>query len=262
LLIGLLVTPLSILYTLTRQVWLGLLLPLGLGFVLSRQQRIMILLLVLIAVTFTVMVDWSALIDADILAERAGNEATGGSRIVQYYIAVQMFLDRPFFGFGLSEWHGAMEQYRRSLYDVDWAFGHAYAQWAEGAALHNTFLRIAVELGLAGLVPLLLMFWLIFRKSLRLYRALPREGLFGRDLVLAFWQSSIAYLVCLSFVDPSNIEFLPGYFLIWAAVLVRRGELVDLQAKGVAVEDHTLAEEPAAAGGASHLAPRGFVNTT
>ena len=80
-------------------------------------------------------------------------------------------------------------------------------------------------MGLAGLIPFVIMFILIFRESYFLYRHSAGEGFYGRELVLAFWQMSIAFLVCINFVDPSMDEFLPGYFLAVAGVIVRRAEL-------------------------------------
>jgi O-antigen ligase len=86
-------------------------------------------------------------------------------------------------------------------------------------------LRIAVELGLAGLLPFLAIFFLVIRASLDLYRRSQPGGLFGRELVLTFWQVTLAFLMCINFVDPSSDEFLPGFWLAVAAVIVRRAEL-------------------------------------
>jgi O-antigen ligase len=223
--IGLLLTPLAIFYTFTRQAWLGLVLPMFLGVIFSRRQRVILGLLVLAALTFTFVVDWEAIADPELVKQRATDETTGEARIAHFVVAIHMFLDEPIFGHGLLRWRENWEAYRRRTATIDWLLGEIGAGMARETDAHNTFLRMAVELGIVGLLPYLLIFWLIFRTSIELYRRSPPQGLLGRELVVTFWQASIAYIICISFVDPSFLEFLPGYFLAMAAVIVRRTEL-------------------------------------
>ena len=225
-LIGLLLTPLACFYTLTRQAWLGLLLPMLIGPLFSRRQRLMIMLLVLAALTFVFVVDWKMIADPDVVRSRATDEATGEARIAHYFVGAALFLDKPIFGHGLQRWDDNWESYRRHVGNIHWMFGDIDIDRARETGAHNTFLRLGVELGLVGLIPYLLIFWFIFRASIALYRRAAPSGLFGRELVVAFWQLSIAFLVCINFVDPSFDEFLHGFFLAMAAVIVRRAELV------------------------------------
>jgi O-antigen ligase len=244
LLVGLAATPLSVLYTLTRQVWLGWGLPLILGFAFSKRQRVVLGVLVLAALTFVVMADMNAVVDEDALANRATNENTGESRIGQFVAGSLMFMDSPIFGIGLEMWEVTMERYRRQLSVIHTPFGDVDTKWARGADAHNTFLRVAVELGIVGLIPFFAIFLFIVQRSIRLFRALPREGLYGRGLVLAFWQMMIGFLLCIFFTDPSFAEFLPGYYFAWAGIIVRRAELAEQQAAGHPIPpDHTLAVE-------------------
>lgn len=224
-LVGLLATPLACFYTLTRQVWIGLVLPMLFGAAFSRRHRMMLLGMMLAACALLVMINPDAIIDPKVAKSRATNEATGQARLAHYVIGMHMFLDKPIFGVGLEMWSQSWESYRMRTANVDSWFGTIDMSLAQKVHAHNTFLRIAVELGLAGLIPFVMMFVLIFRDSYFLYRHSAREGLYGRDLVLAFWQMSLAFLVCINFVDPSMDEFLPGYFLAVAAVIVRRAEL-------------------------------------
>jgi O-antigen ligase len=233
-LLGLLLSPLACFYTLTRQAWLGLGLPMLIGPLFSRRQRVMILLMVLIALTFVFTVDWKTIADPEAVRSRATDEATGEARIAHYYVGFALFLDNPFFGQGLQRWDDNWEAYRRRVGNIHWMFGDIDIDRARETGAHNTFLRLAVELGLVGLIPYLLIFFYIFRASVTLYRGAGRTGLFGRELVLAFWQLAIAFLVCINFVDPSFDEFLHGFFLAVAAVIVRRAELVGKPAEAEA----------------------------
>jgi O-antigen ligase len=225
LLIGLLASPLAGFYTLTRQVWLGFLLPLLVGAVISKRQRIALGLFLLAAAMFVVMINPALIADPEIVKSRAGDEATGEARLAHYVVGGHMFLDKPLFGHGLENWATSWESYRLRLGNIHSWFGEIRIGMARNIHAHNTFLRIAVELGIAGLIPYVAIFILIIRASRYLYRHSERNGLLGRDLVLTFWQSGLAFFICINFVDPSFDEFLPGYFLAFAAVIVRREEI-------------------------------------
>jgi hypothetical protein len=225
-LVGLLASPLACFYTLTRQVWIGLILPMLVGALVSRRQRLMVGLLALAALTFVFVVDPAKIIDPDVAKSRATDEATGQARIAHYVVGVHMFMDKPIFGHGIEMWEESWESYRQRVGTLKTIFGDISMSIVRGTHAHNTFLRLAVELGLVGLVPYLLILALIFRSSLRLYRRSAPSGFFGRELVLTFWQTSIAFLVCINFVDPSFHEILPGWLLAFAALIVRREELV------------------------------------
>jgi hypothetical protein len=225
-LLGLLVTPLACFYTLTRQVWIGLALPMVVGAGLSRRQRVMAGLLVLAALTFVSLLNPETIIDPEVAKKRATEESTGQARIAHYAVGFHMFSDRPFFGHGIEMWEVSWESYRQRLGSFDSWFGEIDIKYARNVHAHNTFLRLAVELGLAGLLPYVLILIFIFRSSLELYRRSRPKGLYGRELVITFWQSSIAFLVCINFVDPSFHEVLPGYFLAFSAIIVRRQELL------------------------------------
>jgi O-Antigen ligase len=226
LMVGILATPLACFYTLTRQVWIGLVLPMLFGAVFSSRHRMMLVLIALAACAVLVTVDLSLLIDPEVAKDRASNEATGHARIAHYVVGFQMFLDKPIFGHGLEMWGESWEIYRSRLGNFHSWFGTIDMNLARHVDAHNTFLRLAVELGLAGLIPYVVFLVLITMASLHLYRQSGKEGLYGRELVLTFWQMGIAFMVCVNFVDPSMNEFLGGYFLVMAAVIVRRAELI------------------------------------
>jgi len=230
-LLGILATPLACFYTLTRQVWIGLALPMLFGAALSSRHRVLLFLIALAACAVLVTVDLSLIIDPEVAKDRAGNEETGQARIAHYVVGFEMFLDKPIFGHGLAMWGESWEIYRSRLGNFKSWFGLIEMDLARHVDAHNTFLRLAVELGLAGLIPFVLLFVLIIRSSIVLYRRSEKGGLLGRDLVLAFWQALISFLVCINFVDPTaQGEFFPGFLLAMAAIVVRRAELVKDQA--------------------------------
>ncbi len=224
--LSLLVAPLATLYTLTRQVWLGFVAPLAIGVGRSRFQRRVLVVLLVVAIAFALFVDWSVLVDPDALRARAQNANTGSARLVQYAIGWHMFLDHPITGIGLEQWMNRVDEYKHVVGNYRLGVFDVTAKHGEGAKIHNALLRIVLELGLLGAIPYCAIWIILFRKSLRLYRALPRSGLFGKDLVLMFWQVALAYIILMTFTNPMH-SFLGGLFFGLAAVISRRAELVD-----------------------------------
>jgi hypothetical protein len=72
------------------------------------------------------------------------------------------------------------------------------------ATPHNLVLVMLAETGVAGAALTVLVYWLLYRRSRRLYRRLsaPANGYLNRDFVVVFWAAMAAYLVNAMLVDP------------------------------------------------------------
>jgi O-antigen ligase len=75
-----------------------------------------------------------------------------------------MFIHRPVRGVGLNRF---AENY--VTYSIDPVI------WGE-LDTHNTYIKIAAETGIIGIVSFLILIWLSFRNAFRLYRLLPNVG--------------------------------------------------------------------------------------
>jgi O-antigen ligase len=114
-----------------------------------------------------------ALIHAEIGKWRPGlwNESSSiGTRLELYRVSVEVFRDRPVLGHGTG------------------SFAKAFAEETQGRVAkpvrnpHNEYLHWMVQLGLAGLAALLLLFWTHWRIAPRL--ASPLERHLARGIVL------------------------------------------------------------------------------
>jgi O-antigen ligase len=84
------------------------------------------------------------------------------------------------------------------------------------ATPHNLLLVMMAETGVAGLALTVLVFVLLYRQSLQLYRRLPadQEGWLSRGFVVVFWTAMAAYLVDAMLVDP--LWDVPSNGLFWS----------------------------------------------
>lgn len=159
--------------------------------------------------------------------ERMNTEDTLDSRRVLAHAGEQMFLAKPFFGWGFYS------------YDLhDWKFmervdGAAPTKWdVQNGTSHNTYITILAEMGAVGFffqfLPIL--YWLYF--SFKAWPRLPDAGYWSRKLLVIMWLI-IGYQVIVSqFMDMRFFIFPVGVSWI---VLGFIGNLIQSQLKPVAV---------------------------
>ncbi|MDP6529384.1 MAG: O-antigen ligase family protein [Gemmatimonadota bacterium] len=204
-----LVTPPVLFFTQTRSVYAGFAVALITGAIWGRRLRVLCLALLLFAMV-GVFLNWDNMATDD--RDRGGLMVTNTIefRAVLFMEAMEVFADHPFFGCGFMNFPELAMQYRRPR-DVP-LFGHIDLGVGGHAIPHNIFLTIIAEQGIAGILPYFLIFWLMFRTSIRAYRGLGREGLVSKDLVVCIWCGIAAYMVNAMFLEMRYFEYVNVLF--------------------------------------------------
>lgn len=124
-------------------------------------------------------------------SERLGYQRTVDSRIISNNAQLKMIEVRPLLGWG----YGNYTRYHM-----------AFVAPVEGVAVqdpeigsHNTFLNIAVELGLLGLFCFLMPMVLLAKQSWTAYKELPKEGFYSRNLLMLLWLGVLFWVVVANF---------------------------------------------------------------
>ena len=121
--------------------------------------------------------------------------ATGGAgRTSIWQVVFDAFQQHPFFGWGAG---GSVEAYDRGFLKI---FQSYNAGW--GRPPHNTVLQTAVELGVIGLVLILVAYFATFRQFKGIRRG---DSLF--DLRIAFTAALVGLGICSMFIDLANYKY-------------------------------------------------------
>jgi len=144
------------------------------------------------------------------------------SRLASYELAIKVFLSNPVVGIG---------------------FGNLW--YVSGLSTpHNTFLWVLVTAGTVGFIPFFGQFVMMGWDSLQLYRKAPRLPGLDRELLVAFWASTLAYLAQVFAVDMlygvyANIVFffIAGSVFGYQEAIVNRARLAEKQATQPALPD-------------------------
>lgn len=192
----------GIFFSMERAAWLACMLVL-LGLV-CLYPKIMLRFLLLVAVFMVTLGGILFSNYAGKVANRLNNQGTIDDRIVVTDAMLQMIQEKPIFGWGYVSLNNHIENYYRTV-------GAATAN-IRFTTSHNTFLTIATELGLVGVVFYMLpLLWLLVA-SLRAWRGLPRMEP-ARWLRLAtFWLAALQYFVIGNFMD---MRFFPIGLALW-----------------------------------------------
>jgi O-antigen ligase len=204
----LIAVPLAILATQTRGVWLSFAGCILVLLVLSSSRRVRGACLCLILAAGVGLLTALSFDDANTsfftrLEERSPVEF----RVVMYQTGLEMFLEKPLFGWGASELQPELAKRVHDFHQKAFFF-------------HNTYLEIAVQHGLLGLV---LYFWVVielFRLGTRRRpHAASEDGSFLDEGFRSVWPVLVAvYLLNGSFV-VMNYQFVNGLLFTIAGML-------------------------------------------
>ncbi len=109
--------------------------------------------------------------------------------------SVQAIIDHPLRGFGIGNEHGIFDYWKPELRD-------------ELGTVMNTFLQIAMEAGIFGLLFFLLFIWMIFRALMSGRAAFRKLG--EQDMVLI--GTAFFVLLCVVVFSWKMVDFLLGGF--------------------------------------------------
>ena len=159
--------------------------------------------------------------------------ATGGAgRTSIWQVVFAAFQQHPFFGWGAG---GSVEAYDRGFLKI---FQSYNAGW--GRPPHNTVLQTAVELGVIGLVLILVAYFATFRQFKGIRRG---DSLF--DLRIAFTAALVGLGICSMFIDLANYK----YFWVLLASIAQLRTIAATRSHGAAPQAVYEPPPPAARSG-------------
>jgi O-antigen ligase len=213
----LLLTPTTIFFTQTRSVYLGFLVALLIAIFASRRFR-PICTAVVLAGMLALFLNWDNVATEDRDVGGLATMETIHYRIEIAYEAAEIFMDSPFVGCGFMNFGEEALKYRKPR-DVP-LIGHIDIGVGAAAVLHNMLISVFVEQGILGLVPYLLVYWFIFRASLRAYRELPDRRIVSPDFVVCVWCAMAAYFVNAMFLELRYFEYVNVlYFFLMGSMV-------------------------------------------
>jgi O-antigen ligase len=166
------------------------------------------LFLVLAALAAGIMLLYSNEInDSAVATERVGdNTDTLNGRTGLWEVAWKGWQQEPIWGYGLGQFVA------RSSVQVE-----------------STYLWLLVDSGLVGFMPFVLVFILLLKNSIRVYRARAPSIFVEPDLVAVFWGSFAAYLISFSTVVMNHELPYMLFFLLAGAVVGSQEAILDQQ---------------------------------
>lgn len=192
---------LALVLTLTRSAWLATIVALAVIIVLSAWLRLLtprFLLRLTLAglVLLSLMAFYGSLIKERITADDLGS---GRTRITTARVAWNIIKDHPLLGVGINNYGTVLEKY--------WDPSDGFTR---RAAVHNTYLLLAAEIGLPGLAAFM---FLLFRVLNILWRSIPLDDVGVRKIAIGFFSSYLG-LFLMALTDKSYKENTPLLFLL------------------------------------------------
>jgi O-antigen ligase len=175
------VTYAAMFFTYVRSIWIGAILQLFIRLYAFRADRKRIVVALLVGLALLVSA-WATISATEGFRQRVANLYNLENRSDLAASQWALFVDKPVFGWG--EGMGRIVTYVEGSTHVS----------------HNTFLVIAVELGLVGLLPYVFGLLAAFRTSVRdYYRA--DSGSKTRRLIATYWAAFVGFLVVANAID-------------------------------------------------------------
>ncbi len=198
-------------FTYTRACWLGFILSILIVPLFYPRLRKIFLLCFFVIVIIAIL-NWDNVMSEDRTVGGVTAMDPVYARINLYAASLSMFLDRPILGFGFNTFQNFSPDYFHKISGIP--------LMGVGLVPHDTLAGILVELGLLGLITLLLIFFYVFRNSVKLYRSLYSKPFLGKGLVVTFWGLSIAFFVNMQFVEMRYFQFPNSLFFLVAGIIV------------------------------------------
>ncbi len=206
---GTLLAGVMIFMTFSRASWLAGLVALGGATLVYRGlfRRLLFFVVPLLALALAMGVagDMVTYANARFLSE--GSERSALGRLPVAYAAVNMFEERPLWGFG----YGNFEIYDREYQEA--IPGLVIPE--KDLASHNLYLTVLAEQGLPGFLSFVgpAVVWLAL--FIPAFRRLPRDGLWSRQLLMVLWLIVASFVIVNNF---SNMKIPFGLGLWWLAL--------------------------------------------
>ena len=198
--------PIAILATMTRAVWLSFVVSVGILMFQSNHRklrRICLMLAVLGAMGLIATLGFADHRQA--LSDRLGESGPVDFREAVYSAGWQMFLERPFTGWGINQMPGELAKHvtgykERELYP------------------HNTYLELLVEHGLVGFTFYIWLVWELFRLGRGQIPRAEEKGVLNHQFH-SFWPILLGVYLINALVVVMNYQFVNGIIFTLAGML-------------------------------------------
>lgn len=132
---------------------------------------------------------------SDYASARLGTTQTVSGRLPVMYAAVQMWKERPVFGFGYGNFELYDRKYQRSV--------NGFVP-EEDRASHNVYLTIMAEQGTVGIVLFLIPAFVILGATRRAWPLMARDGFTGQRLVGILWFVLAGHVIVNNFANMKS----------------------------------------------------------
>ena len=205
----------AVFFTLTRSVYLGLLITLFifLGWYKTSFSKWKLVALPLAVILIVGIANSPRLLSTD---RREGGVAQVEEVSIRMALLKQsyfLFSEHPLAGVGLAQFIPATSSSQRYKGPVPFII-----EESSGTFQHNHLLGIATELGIPGLLAYLTLIFLTLRRLLQLAGKLPDTGIMGNNLRITIFAIWCVYLINNLFVEPSNNIFVNAVPFLFAGL--------------------------------------------
>ncbi|NOY60387.1 MAG: O-antigen ligase family protein [Calditrichaeota bacterium] len=215
---------LALIYTLTRSSWIGLLLSIAVMIPFMFKYRLMSLrtigkfalgsMVLLILLSAYGNVIWDRLISNDM--------GSAKTRLTTAQVALHVIADHPILGVGINNYGSILEKY--------WSSKDSFTRIA---AVHNTYLLYAAELGLVGFGAYL---WLLTAFFVRIKKAMKSRSKYLSAIAVGVMGSFAGYLLT-ALSDKSYKESFSLLIVFWSLMaIIEAIILINERQEQVAVE--------------------------
>jgi O-antigen ligase len=234
LVIVLLTSLVTLLFTLTRASWLAFLVAILMTSIFISSVRKIVIPGFLFLIVFVVIIFYSGLVtrvEQEVETKQVGVESPIIARIIKRTSNVKtvtgrwdllklsflMFIERPIFGYGYGTFHDAKDKFlsRSSTLNVS---EDLFIERRAGG--HATLMGILVDLGVVGFIIILYMIWYIARVCKKLYDRLPQGPFIGKELIAILIAIMIVYLINVQMIEVRFFIFPNSLFFFVVGIVV------------------------------------------
>jgi len=201
----------TILFTYTRAVWIGFIMAIfAVPFFLPKLRKAFYLSIFIIILF--IIFSSPYITSEQKIKGRITSMSPIYDRVNLFIASSRMFIEKPIFGFGFNNFRKFSPKYFHKVRGIPFQ--------GVGISSHDTLLSILVELGLAGFIPILLIYFYIFSYSAKLYRQLSFNSFIGKGLVAIFWGASIIFIINILSIEMRWFLFANSLFFLLAGMIV------------------------------------------
>lgn len=210
----LILTPLAIFFTYTRAAWIGAFLGFAVIAIFAFREKKGVAIILTIILCIAALSPALLLMDDNTIAlasERAVAESPIYDRMNLYIASINMFVHHPLLGVGFGKFSELAPGYFRHIDGIPFRYSH----FTE----HDTFVGVLAEMGIVGITLILLIYFFILKRSIRLYKNFEVYKPAARFIVVIFWGFAAVYIANSMFIEMRFFEFVNCLFFIFAGII-------------------------------------------